>query len=127
MKQMIKISIITVCFNSEKTIKDTIESVLNQTYPNIEYIIIDGNSVDKTIDIIKSYESSFEQKGISIHWISETDNGIYSAMNKGFALSNGELIGILNSDDWYSREAVSKIVAKNQNQNFTIISEKKIK
>ena len=124
---MTKVSIITVCFNSEKTIRDTIDSVLNQTYKNIEYIIVDGKSVDTTIDIIKSYELEFKRKNISFKWISEKDTGIYNAMNKGVRLAKGDLIGILNSDDWYSSNAVSEVVAVNGNQDFSVISGKKNK
>jgi len=91
-------SIITVCYNSEKTISDTIESVLNQTYQNFEYIIIDGGSTDGTLEIVKKYEPKFKGK---LRWISKKDEGIYDAMNKGINLANGELIGIINSDDWY--------------------------
>lgn len=104
------ISIITVCYNSEKTIKDTIESVLNQTYTNIEYILIDGNSSDSTVEIIKSYEVEAKEKGIIYRWISEPDKGIYDAMNKGIDRTAGELIGIINSDDWYELNAIKKIV-----------------
>jgi len=98
------ISIITVVYNGEKYLEQTIESVLNQTYNNIEYIIIDGKSIDGTLDIIKSYE-----KYIS-YWISESDKGLYDAMNKGIAISKGELIGIINSDDWYELDAVELMV-----------------
>lgn len=116
-----KVSIITVSFNSERTIEDTIKSVLNQEYSDIEYIIIDGNSNDKTLDIIKSYESEFKGK---LKFISEPDNGIYDAMNKGISISSGVLIGILNSDDLYSNEhvidnVVSEIVRKNSESLYT--------
>jgi len=104
------ISIITACYNSEPTIDDTIESVLNQTYTNIEYILIDGNSNDNTVNIIKSYEKGFKKKGIIYKWISERDNGIYDAINKGIDLANGELIGIIGSDDWYEKNAIEEIV-----------------
>jgi glycosyltransferase involved in cell wall biosynthesis len=124
---MIKISVVTVCFNSQKTIRDTIESVLNQTYNNIEYIIIDGNSKDATLEIIKSYEPEFKKKKIIFKWISEPDNGIYCAMNKGLALASGDLIGILNSDDWYTDNSLSEIARINRNKSFTVISGKKNK
>lgn len=114
------VSVITVCFNSEETIKKTIESVYNQTYYKIEYIIIDGNSNDDTLNIIKSYESKFNGR---LKWISEPDDGIYYAMNKGIKLASGELIGIINSDDWYEKNAIENIVkAYNKTQNkFQII------
>ena len=108
-KENIKFTVITVCFNSEKTIKCTFESILNQTYKNIEYIVIDGNSSDSTLQIIKSYQQKFTEKGISYRWISEPDRGIYDAMNKGINLSEGNLIGILNSDDWYETNALENI------------------
>ncbi|MDD3265899.1 MAG: glycosyltransferase family 2 protein [Burkholderiales bacterium] len=94
------ISIVTVCFNSAKTIRRTIESVLNQTYNNIEYIIIDGKSTDNTLDIIKEYEAKFAEKGIVYRYISEPDSGIYDAMNKGIKMATGEWINIQGSDDW---------------------------
>ena len=95
MNKKIKISIITVTFNSEKTIRDTIESVHSQDYDNIEYIIIDGESKDNTIEIIKSYGDKIS------YFISERDDGIYDAMNKGIRAATGDVIGILNSDDFY--------------------------
>lgn len=102
-----KISIITVTYNSEKTLQETINSVLNQTYKNIEYIIVDGKSKDKTIEIIKKYENLFQGK---LKWVSEKDNGIYDAMNKGISLATGDIIGILNSDDiFYDNNVVSDI------------------
>lgn len=90
-----KISVITICLNSAGTIEQTIQSVVKQTYRNIEYIIIDGGSVDGTASIIKKYSSH-----ISI-LVSEPDNGIYDAMNKGMAMATGDWIHILNSDDYY--------------------------
>lgn len=112
------ISIVTVSFNSEKTIRDTFESILNQTYKNIEYVVIDGASNDTTIDIIKEYESKFIKKNISFKWISEKDNGIYDAMNKGIDLVNGEIIGLLNSDDWFEKNALEKVAKEYRNSNF---------
>jgi glycosyltransferase involved in cell wall biosynthesis len=121
------ISIITVSYNSAQTIKDTIESVLNQSYSNIEYILIDGNSQDKTVDIIKLYKQKFKDKKIGYKWISEPDKGIYHAMNKGIKMSKGDIIGILNSDDWYSKDAISEIVSINKNNTRSVISGKKNK
>lgn len=95
-----KVSIITVCLNSEKTIRDTIESVIRQTYRNIEYIIVDGGSTDSTLSIINEYREYITEI------ISEKDKGIYDAFNKGINLSTGEIIGIINSDDWYVDDAV---------------------
>lgn len=105
-KQTLVLSIITPSYNSEKTISDTIESVLNQTYPNIEYIVIDGKSTDNTTQILKSYEIKFRKKNYKYDWISEPDKGIYDAMNKGIKLATGDIIGILNSDDFYKKNTV---------------------
>ena len=102
------VTIITACFNSESTIRDTIESVLNQTYNNIEYIIIDGDSTDETVSIIKSYEDNFKEKGIVYKWISEPDNGIYNAFNKGLKVSNGDWISFLGSDDYFKNNKLIK-------------------
>ncbi|WP_270795484.1 glycosyltransferase family 2 protein [Aeromonas sp. QDB11] len=90
-----KVSIITVCYNSEKTIEDTIRSVAGQTYKDIEYIIVDGGSTDQTNEIVKKYSDI-----VSVH-ISEKDSGLYDAMNKGIKLATGDVIGILNSDDFF--------------------------
>lgn len=100
-----KVSIITVSKNSAKTIEQTIQSVLLQTYQNIEYIVIDGASSDGTQQIIERYT-----KHISIY-ISEEDNGLYDAMNKGLHFASGDIIGIINSDDWYEDTAVENMVA----------------
>lgn len=100
-----KVSIITVAWNSNKTIKDTIESVISQTYSNVEYIIVDGGSSDRTIDTVRSYANKISQ------FVSEPDEGIYDAMNKGIKLATGDIIGILNSDDFFSdNEVISSIV-----------------
>ena len=100
-----KISIITVTFNSEKTLRYTIESVLNQNYDDIEYLIIDGGSTDSTLDIIKCYEPKFEGK---LHYISEPDKGIYDAMNKGILMATGNVVGFLNSDDLFIDKKVAE-------------------
>lgn len=102
------VSIITVVFNGKKYLEQAIQSVINQSYKNIEYIIIDGGSTDGTIEIIKQYEDSIN------HWISESDRGLYDAMNKGIALASGEIIGILNSDDLYFQDTVLEVVKEYQ-------------
>lgn len=94
------ISIITTSLNSSETIEKTIQSVLNQSYDNIEFIIVDGNSTDDTINIIKKYEKFID------FWFSEKDNGIFDGMNKGIKISTGDIIGILNSDDIYTKDAL---------------------
>ena len=99
-----KLSIITVCFNSEKTIERTIESVIDQKYDNLEYIIVDGGSTDGTIDIIKKHEDYISK------WISEPDKGISDAFNKGIKMATGELVGIINSDDCYTPGAFKKLI-----------------
>lgn len=96
------ISVITVCYNSAKTIEATIESVLTQECVNLEYLIIDGKSKDETVTIAESYREKFIAKNISYIIKSEPDKGIYDAMNKGIALAKGDIIGILNSDDCYA-------------------------
>lgn len=100
-----KISIVTAAYNSAATIKETIESVLSQDYPNIEYIVADGGSKDGTVDILKSY-------GDKIKWISEKDSGIYDAMSKGVRMATGDAIGVMGSDDFYPNSQVISKVAK---------------
>ncbi len=107
MRKNILVSIVTVCLNSEKTIEQTIQSVLKQTYSNIEYIIVDGGSTDGTVDIIKKYEEVFSDR---LKWVSESDKGIYDAMNKGIRMSTGKIIGVLSSDDWYEENAVENVI-----------------
>lgn len=103
---MPKISIITPTYNSSKTIKYTLEGLLAQTFSDFEYIVIDGDSKDDTISIIESYLPKFTEKGISVTIISEKDKGVYDAMNKGILKTQGILIGINNSDDWYESNAL---------------------
>lgn len=105
-----KISVITVCYNSEKTIENTIKSVLKQKYDNYEYLIIDGKSKDNTMEIVKSYEKKFKGK---LKYISEKDKGLYDAMNKGINLASGDLIGFINSDDILKDENVFDDIANN--------------
>ncbi|MCS4198118.1 glycosyltransferase family 2 protein [Salinibacter ruber] len=99
-----KVSIVTVSYNSAQTISDTIESVRRQTYPHIEYIVVDGGSTDETVEIITKNEEVIDR------WTSEPDEGIYDAMNKGIRMSSGDIVGILNSDDWYEPKAVETAV-----------------
>jgi glycosyltransferase involved in cell wall biosynthesis len=101
-------SIVTVSFNSGKTIAKTIESVLAQTFPPKEYFIIDGKSSDDTVAVAQAYRFRFEKKGIDYVVLSEADDGIYDAMNKGIKLATGDYIGLINSDDWYELDALEK-------------------
>ena len=98
------VTIITVVYNNDRTFAAAINSVLNQSYDNIEYIIVDGGSTDGTLDLIRQHEEQID------YWISEPDNGLYDAMNKGIALATGEIIGILNSDDLYYPDTVAQVV-----------------
>lgn len=108
---MLKISLITVCFNSEKTIKDTLDSVSVQSYRNIEYIVIDGQSTDGTLKIIEKYQN------IISCLVSEQDQGIYDAMNKGINLATGDVIGFINADDVLAHSDVVRSVAKTFNDD----------
>lgn len=105
-----KVSIITVSYNSANTIRTSIESILNQTYQDIEYWIIDGGSKDDTVKIIQEYEPKFNGR---LKWISERDNGIYDAMNKGVMRCTGDIIGLLNSDDFFTANDVIETMVKN--------------
>ncbi len=99
-------TIITVCYNSEKTIERTLQSVLEQTEQDYEYLIIDGKSTDNTLSIVRSYEDRFKGK---LHIYSERDNGIYDAMNKGISKAKGILVGMVNSDDYYEPDALENM------------------
>jgi glycosyltransferase involved in cell wall biosynthesis len=113
---MYKISIITVCYNSAKTIAETIQSVLSQDYPNIEYIVVDGVSTDGTQDIVKSYGSKISK------FVSEPDKGLYDAMNKGIGFATGDIIGIINSDDIYADNQVfSRVVTAVTEKNVDVV------
>ncbi len=112
-----KFSIITIAYNSGKTIERTIKSILSQTYSEYEYIIVDGASKDNTIDIVKRYEPMFDGK---MHWISEPDKGIYNAMNKGISMAKGDMVGIVNSDDWLDPDSLENVkqCAETNNANL---------
>ena len=113
-----KISIITVCYNSEATIERTIKSVLAQKNIDLEYLIIDGASKDGTLNIIKKYA----EKNPFIHFVSENDRGIYDAMNKGISMARGDIVGILNSDDYYaSADSLSSIISVFEQNNVEMV------
>ena len=103
-----KISLITAAYNSGSTLRDTLDSVLRQTWTDLEYIIVDGASRDSTMELVREYEPRFEGR---LRWISEPDKGIYDAMNKGLAMATGDVIGILNSDDFFSSDTILEQVA----------------
>ena len=104
------ISIITPSYNNARTITDTFESILKQDFKDIEYIVVDGNSSDDTVNLIKKYESLFNGR---MKWISEPDKGLYDAMNKGIKMATGDIVGILNADDLYHHsDIISKIVSE---------------
>ena len=105
-----RVTIITACFNNINTISDTLNSVLYQTHSNIEYIVIDGKSIDGTLDVILENESKFKTKLNSFKLISEKDEGIADAWNKGLKLATGEIIFFLNSDDWIDKNSVEQAV-----------------
>ena len=109
-----KISLITVSYNSASTISDTFESVLAQTYSDLEYIVVDGSSSDGTVEIIKEYENKFNGK---LRWISQPDKGLYDAINKGIQMATGDIVGIIHSDDFYAHNTVLGQIAETFNQN----------
>jgi len=116
-----KFSIITAAFNSEQTIEETFKSVLNQIYRNLEYIVVDGNSTDGTVDLIKKYEPIFEKAGIKFKWISEEDKGIYDAWNKGLLMATGDWVGFIGSDDIYYEDTFQRyaeFVLENPKHDF---------
>lgn len=105
---MLKVSIITVAYNAARTLRDTMLSVLRQTYANIEYIVVDGGSTDGTMDIVRSLETDF---GGRLRYVSEPDGGIYDAMNKGIRMATGDVVGLLNSDDYFTSDDVVERLA----------------
>ncbi len=112
-QQNLRISVVTVCYNAVDTIEETILSVINQTNPNVEYIIIDGGSTDGTVDIIKKYADRIA------YWVSEPDHGIYDAMNKGIAVATGDYINFMNAGDIFVTNETLKRVVKRMKDNLT--------
>ena len=112
------VSVITPCYNSEKTIEKTLVCIENQTYKNIEYIIMDGGSKDKTMDIINRHRDKLPKL---LKVVSESDGGIYDAMSKGIKQASGHLIGIVNSDDWYEPDTIEQVVKHYQKQPYEVV------
>ena len=112
-----KISLITATYNSAETLRDTMQSVLNQTFKDVDYIVVDGGSKDATMDIVKEFEPQFEGR---LRWVSERDKGIYDAMNKGVRMAQGDIVGILNSDDFFASDKVLETVNNAFTESQTI-------
>lgn len=113
-EESIKISVITVVYNDVQHIEETINSVINQTYDNVEYIVIDGGSTDGTVDVIKKYEDNIN------YWVSEPDKGIYDAMNKGILKSTGDILNLMNCGDFYFNNDILQVVAKEFLANYNL-------
>lgn len=122
----IKISIITVSFNCEKTIKETIKSILNQDYNDYEYIVVDGGSSDNTVQVLKEFYPLFKAKGGNFKWISEKDEGIYDAMNKGIDLASGEWLNFMNAGDTFADQNVLKTAVNRLTMDFVLVYGSKI-
>jgi glycosyltransferase involved in cell wall biosynthesis len=116
----VKVGITTATFNNAETISRTIESVLNQTYANVSYVIMDGLSTDNTVEIARSYEEKFKEKNIPFTVISEKDSGMYDAINKATALLDVELVGNVNGDDFYEADAVEKMVKLYEKEKYDV-------
>ena len=118
---MIPVTVLTVSFNAEKTISRTIESVINQTYTDIEYIVIDGASKDNTANIARSYVEGFNSRhGRIMRVISEPDKGMYDALNKGVRLAHGVIVGQINADDWYEADAVQTMAELYEREHYAL-------
>jgi len=114
------ISVITVALNSEKTLAKAIESVLNQTYDRVEYILMDGGSEDATLQVAEEYKERFAAKGYDFKIVSRPDQGMYDALNKGVALASGDVIGQINSDDWYEPDALETVANRFMEEPFDL-------
>lgn len=117
----VEISIVTVAYNGEKTIRRAIESVLNQSYSPKEYLIIDGASKDSTVAVAQEYAERFKEKGIEYKIVSEKDKGIYDAMNKGITMAQGQIVGMINCDDWYDKDALKVVADTYQKEKFDMM------
>lgn len=117
-----KLSIITVCFNAERTIEKTIKSILGQTFTKYEWIVVDGKSTDRTNEIIKEYILEFERKGIKVDYRSEYDKGIYDAMNRGAQRATGEYLTYMNADDlYYKNDSIERVITILENTSADIV------
>ena len=116
--QEFMVTVLTPCFNSVKTIEKTLECIEQQTYFNIEYIILDGGSTDGTLEVIERHREKLPRQ---FTLISEKDHGIYDAMNKGIRLAKGKLIGIVNSDDWYEKDTIENVVEAYQGEKYEVV------
>ena len=116
----IRISVITVTYDSAATIEDTLSSVAVQTYPAYEYIIVDGKSEDDTLPIVEKWREKIEGRGTKLIVISEPDDGMYDAMNKGIRTASGDIVGIINSDDWYEPDALETVAGTYKAEPFDL-------
>lgn len=117
-----KLSIITVCFNAENTIERTIKSILEQTFTEFEWVVVDGKSTDTTNEIIKKYLQEFERKGVKVNYRSESDKGIYDAMNKGAQRATGEYLTYMNADDlYYKNDSIERVITILDNTSADIV------
>ncbi len=109
-----RVTVVTTCYNSATTVRKTIESVLDQSAPPYEHIFVDGASTDSTLELIEEYRGQYEAKDIVLKVISEPDQGVYDAMNKGIHASSGDIIGLLNSDDYYEKNALEVLIRETE-------------
>lgn len=117
---MIRISVVTATYNSAATVEQTVRSVLAQTYPAYEYIVMDGGSTDGTVDLVKSFEDELAAAGTTLIVVSEPDEGMYDAMNKGVTRASGDVVGIINSDDWYEDCALDVVAREYDREPFDL-------
>ena len=116
-----KLSIITITFNAERFLPKTIQSVVAQSYPNVEYIIVDGKSTDGTVGIINDFEEQIRAKGIDFKWISEPDKGLYDAMNKGLQMATGDFVWFINAGDEIFDAGTAQIVANAATDSVDVV------